>query len=362
MTTVENPLAGDNGLNHRLTETAQQALSGAAIPGASVAIMIDGAPAFVLGVGFRDLEQTASLDANARFYIYSVTKSLIAAVILQLVEQGTVALDRPFQEYLPQIPFDTPVSLCQLLNHTGGIPNYGGLPAYFEAIKADPKHAWTSAEFLAASLPKGLDFPPGQGWAYSNIGFLLLRMVIEAVLQTSLRTALHERIFKPLGLQHICVAETLEDARQLTPGYSTFFVPGGPLHDIRLLYHPGWVSHGVVISTALDLACVYDALFTGRMINAQSLAVMFEAVDVHQKHPFFRRPAYGLGLMIDPESRFGVIAGHGGGGPGYSIGALQIPDVHGRRITSVAMTNSDQGDDIGLTLAFNLAMLVGDTL
>ncbi|NLE44455.1 MAG: beta-lactamase family protein [Chloroflexi bacterium] len=270
-------------------------------------------------------------------------------------------LDAPIQTYLPQIPLDIAVTVRRLLNHTGGIPDYGGLPAYYEALKADPTRPWTPDEFLTATLTEGLVFIPGEDWRYSNIGFLLLRQVIETVRRTSLRTALQERIFAPLGLRRTFVAQTLDDARQLTPGYSAFFAPDDSLQDIQSLYHPGWVSHGVVISTASDLALVIDALFTGRLITSQSRDAMFEAVDVAVDAPFFRHPSYGLGVMIDHESRYGVMAGHGGGGPGYSAGALDLPDVHGRWVTSVALANRD-GNDLGLEMAFTMGMIVGDML
>lgn len=351
----------DAELHHQITTAAQQALAASSAPGVAIALWLDGQPLFVSATGFRDLEQTTALDIDAQFYIYSITKSLIATVILQLVEQGRLALDTPVQTYLPQIALDTPVTLRQLLNHTGGIPDYGGLPAYFAALKANPTQAWTDEEFLAATLPTGLTFAPGQGWQYSNIGFLLLRQVIETVHQRSLRTALHDHIFAPLALAQPHVAQTLKDARLLTPGYSAFFATDDSRQDMRLVYHPGWVSHGVVIATASDLARVIDALFTDQLLNPASRAAMLEAVRVPINHPFFQQPAYGLGVMIDPGSRYGVIAGHGGGGPGYSAGALHLPAVHGHRLTSVALANGDE-DELGLSLAFTLAMLIGDTL
>ncbi len=86
-----------------------------------------------------------------------------------------------------------------------------------------------------------------------------------------------------------------------------------------------------------------------------------DSVFVPATHPLFRQPAYGLGLMIDPRARYGVIAGHGGGGPGYAAGALHVPDVHGRRITSVALANRDQ-PDLGLQIAFTMTMMLADTL
>ncbi len=352
---------GNHALHQQLTATVQHALTQAATPGASVALWLDGQPLFVAAIGFRDLAQQSALTVQDRFYIYSVTKSLIAAVILQLVEQGQVALDTPVQHYLPHLPLDTPVTLRQLLNHTGGIPDYGALPAYFAALKADPTRAWTADEFLAATLPTGVTFAPGQGWNYSNIGFLILRQVIERVLQTSLRNALHNQIFTPLALQQIHVVETLEDAQQVSPGYSAYFATDNTLQDVRTRYHPGWVSHGVVSATAADLARVMDAILTGPLLSSASRTALLEGVRVPMQHPLFQQPAYGLGIMIDQASRYGTLAGHGGGGPGYSAAALHLPAVHGHTLTSVVLANRDR-DELGLQLALTLATLVADTL
>jgi D-alanyl-D-alanine carboxypeptidase len=254
--------------------------------------------------------------------------------------------------------------LRQLLNHTGGIPDYGALPAYTAALKADPAHPWTSEQFLAHTLAWGLNFAPGQGWAYSNVGYLLLRAVVEAISRVSLSAAFADRLFTPLALQRASVAQDLQDARRLTPGYSAFFSPDnspGALRDVRAVYHPGWVSHGVVIATAADLARLVDAIFAGPLLGPQSRAAMLEGVPVRVNHPLFRQPAYGLGAMVDLNSRYGVIAGHGGGGPGYSAGALHVPSANGHHITSVALANRDAGE-LGLRIAFELAMAAGEML
>lgn len=361
MTFGNDGSSAESELHQRLMAAVRHALASTSTPGAAVALLLDNRPVFVSGVGFRDHEQTVMLEPDAQFYVYSVTKSLLATVMLQLVEQGRIALDAPIQAYLPNLPLDPPVTVRQLLNHTAGIPDYGGLPAYFESLKADPTQPWTSDEFLSNTLTQGLTFAPGQGWGYSNIGFLMLRMLIEEVTSTSLRAALHERLFAPLDLQHTLVAQTLDDAPRLTPGYSAFFSSDGSLEDIRSLYHPGWVSHGVVIATAAELAQVIDAIFTGQLISPQSRAAMLEPVRVPVAHPLFRQPAYGLGLMIDPRSPHGLIAGHGGGGPGYSAGALHLPDVHGRSITSIALANRDQ-NDLGLHIAFTLATMLAEAV
>jgi D-alanyl-D-alanine carboxypeptidase len=328
-------------------------LEGQATPGAGCAVLVDGEAVFAGGVGWRDLERQHPLEGGARFYIYSLTKSLLAAAILQRVEAGQVDLDSPVQDYLPGLALERPVTLRQLLNHTGGLPDYGGTQAYNEALKAHPEQPWTPDQFLAGTLPGGLVFPPGQGWRYSNIGFLLLRLVLEGLADGSLQRALEGAIFRPLGLRETAVARDLRDAAVLSPGYSDFFNSDRSLEDIARVYHPGWVSHGVVISTPLETARMFDGIFGG-LVPENRLAEMLVPVRVRVEHPLFKEPGYGLGLMIDPASPYGLLAGHGGGGPGYSAGALVLPDVRGRRISAAAIANRDQ-PDLGLQIAHLLA-------
>ncbi len=344
-------------LQERLIAAVQQALGGRATPGASVALLLDGEPLLIEAVGFRDVARTAPLETSARFYIYSITKSLIAAAILRLVEQGRLALDAPVQAYLPDTLLDTPVTLRQLLRHSGGIPDYGGMPAYTEALRADPANPWTADEFLQKTLHQGLRFAPGEGWAYSNPGFLLLRQVIETVQGTTLRNALRDLIFAPLGISQPIVAETLEDAEALTPGYSSFFATDGALHDVRALYHPGWVSHGVVIATAAELAQVLDAIFSGTLLGASSRAAMLEPDSGALQPPLFPRTELRPGGHARPSvAAHGMMVGPRRGRAGLLGGGSPSPNVQGRRLTSVALVNSDQ-DEFALPLAFTLLMM-----
>lgn len=324
------------------------------IPGAAVALVRDDGDVFAAGAGFTDLAHSVPMPPNAQFYIYSITKVFLATAALQLVEQGSLALDDHAQTYLPSLPLATPVTLRQLLSHTGGVPDYGALPAYTEAVRSSPTHPWSPDEFLAHTLPRGLTFPPGQGWAYSNIGFLIIRLTLEHITGLSLRALLHERIFAPLGLRHTFVAETIADANVLTPAFSAFFRPDSALEDVSRVYHPGWVSHGVVISTSAELARAIHALFSGELVAAESLAMMLTPTLVPGTHPWFTEPAYGLGVMLDRLSPYGLLAGHGGEGPGYSAAAFSFSNGTGHRVTSVALVNQDQPPQ-ATPLAFALA-------
>jgi len=345
---------------HLRTAVADALRTGEA-PGAAVALVADGQPVLTAGVGHRDLGRHRPLDVGARFYAYSITKVFLAVALLRLVEQGRLALDDPIQAILPEVSLVEPVTVRQLLNHTGGLPDYGALPKYRRDVRSNPAMPWTPDEFLAHSLQRGARFLPGQGWAYSNIGFLLVRRAIARITQRSLHDTLVELVFRPAGLWQTLVAESLEDAQRLTPGYSTQLDGDEALRDVTRRYHPGWVSHGVAISTAADLARAIEALFGGQLLAPGSLAAMLEAVLVPAEHPPFVQPGYGLGLMVDLGSSYGRVAGHAGGGPGYSTAAFHFPDVAGRRLTSVALVNRDQ-PDLGPAIAFTLVTTYADHL
>jgi hypothetical protein len=132
----------------------------------------------------------------------------------------------------------------------------------------------------AETIDRGLLFEPGQGWAYSNPGYMFLKRVAEESAGVPYRALVAERIARPLGLRRTFVAESIDDLAALAPGRSCALSADGASRDVREYYHPGWVSHGVVASTASDLVRFLDGLFRGELLSRRSLAQMTELVDV----------------------------------------------------------------------------------
>jgi D-alanyl-D-alanine carboxypeptidase len=342
-----------------LEDRVLRILRAAGAPGATLALTIDGT-AWTTAVGSRQLSHGEPLTPGAVLPIYSVTKTMIAAAIMDLVARGQVGLDQAVVSLLPEVVIAPELTVRHLLNHSGGLGDYGGMAEYTRDLKRDPTRPWSEDEFLTRVLASGPRFAPGEGWAYSNIGYLLLRCILEATTRQSLQQVLTGFIFKPLDLRHARVVASLADMSRLAPGVSTYFASENDLTDVRPIYHPGWVSHGLVAATAAEVAMFLDALLVGRLVPPEFVRDMLMGVDVPEPHERFRRPTYGLGLMVDPDSRFGVVAGHGGDGPGYSAGAFHFPNVHGRRVTSVALVNSDAGG-LGLDLAFTMVDVLACT-
>lgn len=354
-----NHLTISRTLRRALLAAVEQLLEESETPGAAVAVWLDGAPVLEAGLGHMDTAHTRPLPANARFYLYSVTKSYIAAALLQQAARGALTLDRPIQDYLPGLGLPRPVTVRQILNHSAALPDYGGMAAYHEAVRSHPEAPWPEARFLelaAAAEPA----PPA--WRYSNPGFLILKLLLQELSGASLQGALAAQLFRPLRLADTFVAASLADAATLTPGYSAFFNGAGELEDVTRCYHPGWVSHGVLVSTAGDVARFFQALFAGDLLPPEQRAAMAEPVVLPFTHPLFRQPAYGLGVMIDAASPDGLVIGHAGGGPGYATGALCFPQVAGHSITSVGLANRDV-PDLGLAIAHRLgAEIAGELL
>jgi D-alanyl-D-alanine carboxypeptidase len=238
-----------------------------------------------------DVEITG--DPDARYPIYSVTKTAVAAAVLLLVREGVVELD----------------SVGRLLDHTSGVRDYGSLPEYHEAVRRQPGTAWDDDELLARTAAAGPVFEPGQGWAYSNTGYLLLRRLLDE----------HGGLaaFLPrLGLVDTKVAEGLDDFGDAVPAPSALLLDG--VDDVRGVYDPRWVGHRTLVARAEDLVAFWRDLPAEMLDPRTFVPIGFEA-------PGSVRPCYGLGVMADPGSALGTVVGHGGGGPGYAAAVFAVP-------------------------------------
>ena len=262
-------------------------------------------------------------DPDLMFPWWSVTKTAIAICALRLAEQGRLDLDA----HMPDQPF----TLHQLLTHRAGLPDYGTLPAYHAAVRAD-EEPWPRDALVEAALAQGRLFVPGQGWRYSNVGYLLAREWIEAVAGQGLGDLVRAQIAGPLGLDSVVLAQTRgQFARTAWP-------------EARR-YHPGWVYHGCLIGTARDAARMMQGLFAGQLLRAESLSRMRETLRLGDALP--GRPwtthGYATGLMSGRVGAAGRAMGHSGAGP-FSVNAVyHFPDLP-RPVTVASFTDGhDEG-------------------
>jgi len=293
----------------------------------------------------------ASVNVDSRFVVQSITKSFTAAVILRLVASDKLMLDAFISEWLPDVPNASRITIRQCLQHTSGLPDYGLLSEYHEAVQqgATP---WSFTEFLNRTHAEQLLFEPGHGWRYSNIGHMILRRLIETVCGQSFAEVVDTEVCQPLGLKHTSVIRNRDDYQTLA--YSIYLSSDGSPVEIRTRYDPGWVATGVVASTASDLVRFYDRLMAGDLLPSRLLDEMRTVV--RASAPFNQRfiaPSYGLGLIADLASPYGLLYGHSGGGPGYTSAALHVVSPRRPPVTVAVLSNTENFFEVDL-MAFTI--------
>jgi len=264
-----------------------------------------------------------NLSSDARFPAYSITKSFMAAAAFRLSEAGALDLDAAVSALLPDVPHATSYTARQLMAHTSGLPDYGGLPAYGHAVRTGAP-VWPPSRFFAETGAGRLLFQPGVGWAYSNIGYMVLKMLLEAAGGGPFADVMREQVFAPLGLRDTYIVGD-EGLEALAFGPSPWLCEPCAAGVARK-YRPGWVASGLAASTASDVAWFYHALFTGGLLSPGSLDAMCQARQFeHIPGRPYARPGYALGLQVDAGFSAGPIFGHTGAGPGASACCFHAP-------------------------------------
>ena len=166
------------------------------VPGA-VVVAAEGSSTWEKAAGVADLSTGAPMTPDDRFRIASVTKLFTAAVVLQLVDEGALQLDREVDS------IEGGVTVRQLLNHTSGLQNFAELDALFEPYRKDRAHRsdLTPRDVLALIQATPRLAPPGESWFYTGSNYVVLGLLVEETTGATLSEELRRRILEPLGLE-----------------------------------------------------------------------------------------------------------------------------------------------------------------
>ena len=250
--------------------------------------------------------------------VYSVSKPFLAQAVLEL----GVPLQRHIGAVLPALPaVYASRSIESLLNHTSGLGDYAQLPAYRSAVAAGER-AWERDRLLELCSDVSHN---NAGFHYSNIGFLLLRMLVEQHTNSSFFTALSQLVFNPLGIT----------------GFSQWESPA----DVLPGYDPRWVYSGTFVAAPEAIAPAMAKLTQHR---ASTIGLCAGWVPVSHTGTGFDAPGYNFGFMTDggSESEQPLRVGHGGSGPGFGLMALvDVPT--GRSAVEYSGEDFDQRSAIG---------------
>ena len=222
------------------------------------------------------------------------------------------------------------VQRAHLLQHRSGLVNYGGLHTYHEAVERndDP---WPIPELLQRLDAERLRYPAGEGWDYSNVGYLVVGQLIETLTGETLDEALKRLVLKPLGIESARLARERGDLDHVTMGSAQG-------------YHPGWVYHGLLVGSIEDAALLLDRLMTGNLLPHGLRQAMISPVVLPGPVPGrpWKVPGYGLGVMTGETTGGSMVAGHTGGGPGSTIAVYRGLDQGASRTAAFFRTDGDQ--------------------
>ncbi len=303
------------------------------IPGAAVAVLRGGKIELIKGYGMADIERNLTVTPDTVFQIASTTKPFTAMAVMMLVEDGKVSLDEKASKYLPWLPpIYADVTVRHLLTHTSGVNR---------DVRTANVDNFTLDEFKRRFAAAPASFKPGERWEYSNNGYILLGMIVEAVSGKSYGDFLRQRIFKPLGMKNTAYNEPPGAPKNRATGYD--WVDGA--YKPSPYFHGGY-SAGGLISSVADLAKWAQALDTKKLLKESSFQQMWTPVTLSEGRQLsfeFRgeQSGYGFGWFLMTYKGRKLFT-HGGTLSGFSG---QIHRFVDDKITIIVLTNSKSGAD-----------------
>ena len=340
----------DSDWGKHLDTLIEKGMSEYHVPGLAVGIVLDGKLAYARGFGKATLGQPDAVTPDTLFHMASVTKPFVATAIMQLVEQGKIALDDRVTKHLPYFRLDDPryqsITIRQLLNHTSGMPDVkdyewnkpqdddGALERYIRSLKGE-KLLWL----------------PGTRFAYSNIGFEILGDVVAKVSGMNFDDYIETQSLKSVGMSSSTLLLKRADKKRLASGYTdgkSSKQGAPPLVPVAAYPYnrPHNPSSGLT-SSVNDMArwalvnLNHGELDGKRILNGSSYDLMWKPtaeVEFCRGGPC-RKPGSSVGISWFLEEKDGrLVVSHGGGDDGFISAFVLIPS---RKFGFVMMTNSD---------------------
>lgn len=303
-------------------------------PGVALALLRDGQPLAVRYAGVESQDGVAPIGPETRFYIASLAKTMTATAVLMLRARGRLRLEDPLARWVDKLPACArDVRLIHLLQHTSGLPDH------FEAF-GDTATGVDNARVVA--FVRGLDsldFKPGEDYAYSNTGYVLLAEVIERASGVGYVAFMQDSVLRPLGMTKTSLV--LKGKGTLAHRARAYHRDGDRFvsDDLRDQWTLG---SGGVYSTLTDLMTWYRAVIESRLLSPTSTSLLFETpVTLSGKKSYL-----GMGWSDEtPGRRTPEIEGlraYGSFGElaGFRSAILFYPD-HG--VAWIALSNSGDG-------------------
>jgi CubicO group peptidase (beta-lactamase class C family) len=280
------------------------------IPGLSVAVVTNDAPALVRGFGVANVEHNVEVKPETVFQSGSIGKQFTSFAVMLLVDEGIIRLDAEISSYLGSVPDSwSGITVRHLLTHTGGMTDYD----------FDFRRDYSEDELLELAKKVPVAFTPGERWQYSNLGYVVLGIMIGKVTGRFYGDFLEERVFGPLGMETARVISDSDIVLNRAAGYH--YVNGE-------LKNQEWVSatanstaDGALYFTALDLVKWDAALRDRKLLSEPAYAAMWTPVQLNDGTTY----PYGFGWVLKSVNGHRIIE-HGGSWQGFMSFISRYPD------------------------------------
>ncbi|MGA8206014.1 MAG: serine hydrolase domain-containing protein [Woeseiaceae bacterium] len=339
--------SGYEGLLANLDGLSKAKLQEWSAPSVSVAVAIDGKLVWAGTHGYADIERRVPATVHSQYRVGSISKSLTSMAMARLVETGTLDLDRPVHDYLPDYPrSNTPITSRLLASHRAGIRHYRN-----SILRWPPNDFYLDRQFDTVSDAlevfeyDDLLFDPGTDFRYSSYGYNLLSAVLEAASGMDYLTLMRNEVFSPAGMK-----ATQPDRKDASmPDRVSFYVSGqgkyGPAYPVNLSVK--WASGGF-LSTPSDLVRAGLTVLDEAYLSDASRQLLFTPV---ARAPGGKDPdGYALGWYsrvrddLSPDEKGIRVISHSGGSVG---GHSQLTILADLEIVIAAQTNTSGGGPNG---------------
>jgi len=292
-------------------------------PGCAAGVFRNGSVVFARGYGFADLTHDIPITPATRFTVGSVSKQFTAATIGLLAQAGRISLDDDVRKYVPELAASQPpVTIRTLVHHTSGVRDFWEL---VELAGMRPDDGYTVDDMLNLALhQKGLNFPPGSEYRYSNTGYLLLGLVVKRVTGQSLRAFADSAMFRPLGMGSTLF---LDDHNEIVPGRAAAYAPVAGKFRVSV-WNNDIVGQGGIVTSLADLQ-KWDENFYSARVGGRDLIAQLE---MPGRLSGGGAMTYAFGLTVETYRGMRLVQ-HTGSTGGYRAALYRFPEAH----TSVAM-------------------------
>lgn len=300
----------------RIDRLVESSMASGNIPGVIIGVRAPGQGDYMKAYGVADIGNGEPMRTCDRVRIASITKTFVATVVLQLVDEGRLTLDETIQEYLPQIPGADKITVRELLSHSSGLYDYEDQP-FMRSVVANPLKSWNPKDLIDLAVSRPAVFSPGSSCAYSNTNYVALGIIIEQVTGNALGQEITKRIIEPLGLSATEFPTGPDITGDYSRGYTDLNGPGQLSDVTRMDMSWDWAA-GAMISDVADLEAWVRVLGKGNLISDEMQKERMQFLDMPE---FDNMASYGLGIM-----KVGPLIGHSGADPGYNSSMYYLPE------------------------------------